>query len=54
MIENVQAHKIDSSIWALALYPDNSGFITGGSDKVVHFWLFETKEDKSEQRYKLI
>lgn len=37
---NEEAHK-DSAIWAIAVRPDQKGFMTGSADKFVKFWNFE-------------
>lgn len=45
MMENVQAHELDQAVWSLAMQPDKSGFVSGGQDKTVRFWMFELIDD---------
>ncbi len=51
MIENVQAHPIDTSIWSISSFFDNRGFISAGSDKSVKFWKFELLKNEINTKY---
>ena len=46
MLENVLAHDENTSVWSMCMIPDKSGFLSGGADKTVRFWLFELVDDE--------
>lgn len=55
MLENVIAHEENTSVWSMCLNPDKSGFVSGGADKTVRFWLFELVDDEETKiKYKKI
>jgi U3 small nucleolar RNA-associated protein 12 len=54
MLENVIAHEENTSVWSMCLNPDKSGFVSGGADKTVRFWLFELVDDEqTKTKYKI-
>ncbi len=46
MLDNIQGHEEDSSVWSLCLRPDKNGFVSGSADKSVKFWSFNLIDDE--------
>lgn len=44
ILEEIAAH--DNEIWSISMYPNQSGCVTGSSDKTVKFWDFTLIEPK--------
>jgi len=53
IVETVQGHEENQSVWAMCMTPDRKGFLTGGSDKKIQFWNFELKDEKENQTKKI-
>ncbi|CAM4767347.1 unnamed protein product [Rotaria magnacalcarata] len=52
IIETVQGHEENQSVWAMCMTPDRQSFLTGGSDKKIQFWNFELKDDNENNTKK--
>lgn len=44
LVERIQAH--DSSIWSLAIHPDESALVSGSADSSVKFWKFHMVQEE--------
>ncbi|CAF3740693.1 unnamed protein product [Rotaria socialis] len=52
IIETIQGHEENQSVWAMCMTPDRQSFLTGGSDKKIQFWNFELKDDNENNTKK--
>ncbi|CAF0863198.1 unnamed protein product [Adineta steineri] len=46
IVETVQGHDENQSVWTMCMTPDRQSFLSGGSDKKIQFWTFELKDEK--------
>ncbi|CAF0914831.1 unnamed protein product [Rotaria sordida] len=53
IIEIVQGHEENQSVWAMCMTSDRQSFLTGGSDKKIQFWNFELKDEKENNSKKM-
>ncbi|CAF4418419.1 unnamed protein product, partial [Rotaria sp. Silwood2] len=53
IVEIVQGHEENQSVWAMCMTPDRQSFLTGGSDKKIQFWNFELKDEKENNSKKV-
>ncbi|CAF1066226.1 unnamed protein product [Adineta ricciae] len=52
IVETVQGHEENQSVWTMCMTPDKQSFLTGGSDKKIQFWNLELKDERESQSKK--
>ncbi|CAF3512285.1 unnamed protein product [Rotaria sp. Silwood1] len=53
IVETVQGHEENQSVWTMCMTPDRQSFLSGGSDKKIQFWNFELKDEKDDNSKKV-